>query len=699
MQLLIILFILCSIPLKALSQSERLNTVEVSAHADENKVIADNVSLTKVSSDTAALLNMTAGVALQSAGGMSSQPVIHGMSNDRVNIKIDGAQITSSCPNHMNPALTYIDPSKVATIETMAGLTPVSQGGDSIGGSIVVKSKEPLFAAEGESLTQKLKLKTYYKSNNENQGASVQYTVASEKTSLSYAGLDEKANNYRRGNGDRLKGTLYNQNNQSLTMARKLDSGITQLKLGRAVVPYQGFVNQYMDLNDNVSNSANLSYKGEIENIIIESSLFHQHTNHYMDKITSQRTGSMPMYTRSDESGLNLKLSFDLNKDHILRVGTDYDRYRLDDWWPAVSGSMMMSPDTFESINNGERDRLGLYAEADSSWSSSVTTNLGLRTDIVKMDTGDVKGYNTTNNLPADQAAFNAQDRSKTDHNYDATFLTNIKFSERLEMELGFARKTRSPNLYERYAWAGSTTNPGTSGAARMDMRMINWAGDGNGYVGDIDLKPEVAHTLSTSFIVHDETSQKWGAKLTPYYTQVENFIDVDLLATNSGVNFLKFANHDILLFGADLSGHSLMFNHDSLGSLKAKMMASYTRGYRKDGMTELYHLMPLHGKIAFEHQLGKWTTDLTTHLVSSKKQVSDLRLEPETAGYALIDLGTSYQLNSMIKIDLGLSNILDHDYALPLGGIDLINSTAAMRNPVAGMGRSINTALSIDFF
>jgi iron complex outermembrane receptor protein len=80
-----------------------------------------------------------------------------------------------------------------------------------------------------------------------------------------------------------------------------------------------------------------------------------------------------------------------------------------------------------------------------------------------------------------------------------------------------------------------------------MDMRMINWFGDGNGYVGDIDLKPEVAHTLSTSIAIHDEAQKDWGVKLTPYYTQVENFIDVDLLATNSGVNFLKFANHDAL--------------------------------------------------------------------------------------------------------------------------------------------------------
>lgn len=76
------------------------------------------------------------------------------------------------------------------------------------------------------------------------------------------------ANNYRDGKGDRVKGTLYNQNNQSATIARKLESGVVALKLTRAVVPYQGFVNQPMDLNDNVSNSGNLNYTARLEILI-----------------------------------------------------------------------------------------------------------------------------------------------------------------------------------------------------------------------------------------------------------------------------------------------------------------------------------------------------------------------------------------------------------------------------------------------
>ncbi|MFX7854016.1 hypothetical protein ABTK08_20910, partial [Acinetobacter baumannii] len=83
--------------------------------------------------------------------------------------------------------------------------------------------------------------------------------------------------------------------------------------------------------------------------------------------------------------------------------------------------------------------------------------------------------------------AFNARGHAKTDNNIDLTALARFTPDAGQTWEVGYARKTRSPNLYERYTWGRGT----------MAMTMTNWFGDGNGYVGNIDLKPEVAHTLS----------------------------------------------------------------------------------------------------------------------------------------------------------------------------------------------------------
>jgi iron complex outermembrane recepter protein len=74
------------------------------------------------------------GLSLYMGGGVSSLPVIHGLADDRLKIVVDGMSITAACPNHMNPALSYIDPAAIGQINVYAGIVPVSQGGDSIGG-------------------------------------------------------------------------------------------------------------------------------------------------------------------------------------------------------------------------------------------------------------------------------------------------------------------------------------------------------------------------------------------------------------------------------------------------------------------------------------------------------------------------------------------------------------------------------------
>ena len=70
-----------------------------------------------------------------------------------------------ACPNHMNSTLSYIDPTDVASVKVFAGITPVSVGGDSIGGTIQVISAAPEFAAEGEKTLIKGHTGAFYRSN------------------------------------------------------------------------------------------------------------------------------------------------------------------------------------------------------------------------------------------------------------------------------------------------------------------------------------------------------------------------------------------------------------------------------------------------------------------------------------------------------------------------------------------------------
>ncbi len=78
-------------------------------------------------------------------------PMIFGPGGDRVRTTVDGMDLIASCPNHMNPPLSYLDPGAISQITVYAGITPVSAGGDSIAGSIVAQTHAPKFVNAGEA--------------------------------------------------------------------------------------------------------------------------------------------------------------------------------------------------------------------------------------------------------------------------------------------------------------------------------------------------------------------------------------------------------------------------------------------------------------------------------------------------------------------------------------------------------------------
>ena len=72
-----------------------------SSTIDQEKIELKNPA----TGDTASLLSDVHGLNINQAGGVSSLPSIRGLADDRLRIKVDGMDLTSSCPNHMNPLL------------------------------------------------------------------------------------------------------------------------------------------------------------------------------------------------------------------------------------------------------------------------------------------------------------------------------------------------------------------------------------------------------------------------------------------------------------------------------------------------------------------------------------------------------------------------------------------------------------------
>lgn len=720
--------VLAALPLAALAQEDQ--TLEV-VHVTAPKVqplgatTMNEASLTPqraATSDSARLLQDIPGVSLYGAGGISSLPVIHGLADDRLRIQVDGMDLMAACPNHMNSVLSYMDPTKVGSITVYAGITPVSVGGDSIGGTIQVKSAPPEFAEAAEPAFAKGQMGTFYRSNGKAEGYNVGATWVGHDVNLSYSESNSQSDNYTaardfkaatRGQeggpliaGNVVGSTAYTAaKNRDIGLALRHEGHLLQLSAGEQTVGFEAFPNQRMDMTANKNTVLNLRYTGRYQWGTLEARLYDQDTQHQMDmgpNRFSYGTG-MPMDTTATTRGASIQGNLVSSERDLFRIGAEYQDYTLYDWWPPVGGSM--GPNAFWNVDYGQRQKFDIFGEWEAAWSPQWISQLGVRSTTVKTNAAVVQGYD--NGLAGlwgtEAAAFNALDRERTDHNWDLTALGRYTPDETQHYEAGYARKSRSPNLYQRYPWS---TQP-------MAALMNNFVGDGNGYVGHVDLKPEVAHTFSATGDWQAADAAQWGVKATGYYTYVQDYIDARRcnfnqcsaanVAATTGFVLLQYANQSAQLYGIDLSGHRRLGSTDDYGNFTGTGLLNFVRGENRTTGEPLYNIMPLNAKLAVVQKLGTWTNTAELQLVAAKTQVSPVRNEMQTGGYSLFNLRSSYAWKH-VRLDVGVENVFNRFYAMPLGGAYVGQGASMTSNgipwgvPVPGMGRSIHVALNVHF-
>ena len=678
------------------------------------------------SNNSGSLLDYFSGVNSANNGGASSMPVIRGLADDRIKIKVDGIDLISACANHMNSPLSSIDSSNVEQIKVFAGLTPVSMGGDSIGGSVVINSAQPEFAKIGQRIINN-KFSTFYRSNNQASGVNIKSSIASDKLSFNYNGSYIDAENFKAAkhfkssglaatgrefiSGKEVGSSAFKDGNHMLTLGVREDSQLFNIKIGYQNTPDQGFANQRMDSTKNEIIKINMAYQNNYDWGKLEARFFNEKTQHShnfgQDKqfAYSMNVLGMPMNAKGNNLGFTIKADILASQKDLITIGSEFQRYRLDDWWTS-SGTGPMSPNTFQNINNGERDRFDVYAEWLKSWIPKLNSSVGLRYGQVRSNSGIVHGYNdnnttgsTTHNQANNSTAFNNSNRSKNDHNIDLSVLGEYIVNQEKSYEIGYAIKTRSPNLYERYTWS----------TWMMAANMNNTYGDGNGYVGNVNLKPETSHTFSVSSDWHDKYKKNWSFKVTPYLTYVADYIDAvacnkvekSCMSRSDGFSTLSLDNQAAKIYGFDLDSQQSLTKIKGYGSLILKGSFSYSRGENTDANDNLYRVMPANVKLAIEQKYNQWTNRVEARLVSNKTKLSKIRNETRSPGYGLVNIFSTYE-HKEAQLSFGITNLFNKYYIDPLGG-SYVGQGATMMTGISnnqgipGMGRSFNFGLTID--
>lgn len=656
------------------------------------------------------------GVDFSAAGGVSSLPILNGMMGDRVKVLVDGADITAACGNQMNPPLSYISANQVSSYQVIAGISPVSAGGDNIAGVISVNSINPQYSESEELSWHSGYTSAQFKSVNNTKAYGVGARIASDTFSLNYQGTYEDAQSYEDGNGSLVLDTLYRSQNHALTAGLRDEKQQLVVKLTHQKIPFQGFPNQYMDMTDNTSFGLVTQYKRTIDSGEFKAQVNFNDVKHKMGFFTDEKPGMMPMNTDAQDLSYQLNWRLDLDDDTQLLLGQEYYGYRIDDWWPAIEGSMMMGPNDYVNINNGKRDRYTGFVELQSQLNKKWRLSAGTRVEQVKTNTDEVQGYTDagmqsdmgnmgnmgmsgmTMSDPNSEAAteFNKRDRKRSDTLVDASLLLRYQVGNNDELEFGLARKNRAPNLYERYSWGVST----------MATSMIGWFGDGNGYIGNPDLDPETAHTLSATY-VKSANNNAWSFSANAWYSKVNDYIDGTVVGSfnrteleSNQRNILKFTNLDATLYGIKIDSAITLSQGGKSGLWQLKAALTSTKGERDNNDESLYQIMPLHTKLSVEQQVGNWTNSLSWQWVDAKTDVDSRRFENQTDSYNLLNFSSSITKDNL-TVKFAITNLLDKYYQLPLGGVSIADYKADMSqgfNQLAGQGRSVNLGVSYAF-
>jgi len=330
-------------------------------------------------------------------------------------------------------------------------------------------------------------------------------------------------------------------------------------------------------------------------------------------------------------------------------------------------------------FNYALRNRYGTWVEWEGEVDERWDLELGVRYTRVSMDAGEVDGAPARNPGAPQRLrdAFNAADRDQADDLFDAVVKVGFMPRSDLRLEAAGGRKTRSASYVERYGWIPTQAAAGLA--------------DGNNYVGDIGLVPEVAYEFAGEI----EWKSEMGIYLAPrgFYRRVFDYIqgtpstNLDVIAVstvNGDSSPLEFTNVEAELFGVDVAyGMRLPWDLQLDGTV------SYVCGKRVDKSDDLYRIAPVHGRTTLTYRRTLWSAAIESVYAGAQDKVSAENGERTSSRWGILNIYGTWDPMHWLGFVAGVNNVTDRNYSDHLAGISRVTSSgvsAGDQMPAAGV-------------
>ena len=647
--------------------------------------------------DTAEYLRSLPGANVNQNGPLTGIAQYRGFFGERVNVLVGGTHIKPTCSNSMDPPLSHIPPSLLDSIELKRGIAPVSSGLETIGGSISANPLSNEFGVSDE-FESTGKLSAAYKSVSQGNQLSAFLGTANDTHRANLSLSAEQGDDYEYPDGD-VSPTEYERATFGVGYGYQrgdyeLDFGSHYNDTGETGTPALP-----MDIIYSEALSTRVGLKMNIDkNHDLEVYVSAQEGEHRMDNF-SLRAAPMMM-------GMGMGMGMPMPMKRISDAEVDSLGYGMKYTLPMTQGSLVLGFDGdattnsstitdpnsamwyVENFNEAERNRSGVFAEWEGSATDALTVLVGARVTRVEMDSAKVSS-SMAMMMPMSAAGqlasrFNSDDRNQKDNNLDVVLNTSYAVSDTLSLEAGVAQKTRSPGYQERYLW--------------MPLESTGGLADGNSYVGDIHLDPEVAHQLELGFSWDNQSAY---LKPRAFYHNVSDYIQ-GIPATDSTViaasmmdmTPLQYANVDAVLYGFDAP-----FGYQLSDKVSLDGQVSYVRGERDDIDDNLYRIAPLNGLLALSYTENNWALIGEVEGFAAQDDVSATNSEKETAGYGLVNLKGSYRPQHNLELTAGIENVMDKQYVQHLAGYSRVDVGAISKGDrLPGEGRNLFITASLEW-
>lgn len=635
--------------------------------------------------NTAEVVATSPGAAVIENGPITGDFQYRGLDSQRVQVLIDGMEITPVGPNRMDAPFQIAPPELLQQVEVTRGIAPLSTAGGAFGGSAEARFRTShytdaaslVFDSGGSFLFAGVR------TNRAAERTGFLLSFGSHITRLHFRGSFENGEDRKSSRGVVLP-SGYKRKTLGIGFARKRPEGewgadyymLRTDDFGNASLP--------MDAHLVESHIGRLFASGIVAGFVVDGNLYFTAQRHVMDNFRLRPDPGAASRRNSDHQARNIGWSIQGTRsagNGILSVGADGHFYRQLQIITNPSNQAFQ----ITNFNHTENNRYGMFIEWSGSVKNGFNLGLGARLHYVQMNADPVSPPPTAAARTL-AARFNSANRRKDEKTLDLFTSINKEIADGLEGEIQWARKSRSPSFFERFSW--------------LPLEVSGGLADGHNYIGNIDLKPETINEIDVGLDWHSKRF-----RLTPraFYRRVNGYIQgtptgdatVLMVSTMNGdANPLQFNNTGAEFYGADAAWTLGLGDH-----WHAKGTLSFVRGLRTDIADNVYRVAPFHGntELAYEQKQGAFALEW----VFSGKQdrVSKTNGETPTSGWGVINLRGEYRPTRNLKISLAVNNVFDHYYASHLNGFNRVSSSSVPPgNRIPEDGRHISVTTQYRF-